>query len=74
MERLTTVKSHRGRLDVLFTQLDFRPDSPSIVSHLIEEQYESCVTIDALHQIESLLNEVSRRHSIALWIVRSIFV
>lgn len=58
MARLTTVKSHRGRLDVLFTQLDFRPDSSSIVSQLIDEKYESCVTVDALEQIEGLLNEV----------------
>ena len=60
MERLTTIKSYRIQLNDLCIRLNFKPDSRPIISELIDEKYESCLTTESLERIESLLNEVGR--------------
>ncbi|CAF4259743.1 unnamed protein product, partial [Rotaria magnacalcarata] len=57
-ERLTTIKSYRIRLNNLIDRLNFKLDNPSTISQLLDENYESCLTTDALGRIESLLIEV----------------
>ncbi|CAF3900561.1 unnamed protein product [Rotaria magnacalcarata] len=57
-ERLTTIKSYRIRLNNLIDRLNFKLDNPSTISQLLDENYESCLTTDALGRIESLLIEL----------------
>jgi len=57
-ERLTTVKSHRTRINDLSSQLDFKRDDCPTISSLLEEKYDSCLTTDALLQIETLINDL----------------
>ncbi|CAM2715553.1 unnamed protein product [Rotaria socialis] len=57
-ERLTTIKSYRIRLNDLIDRLNFKLDNLSTISQLLDENYESCLTTDALGQIESFLIEL----------------